>query len=104
MGVSATKQKLSDASSKLDTQNEVVQTMTALNNPTGRVSITVDGDFDSGDVEVGYLDVDNAFTIFTDATSSAAEGYELAVGEGRVVYARATGASPDINIVMSAVE
>ena len=104
MGVSATKQKLSDASSKLDTQNEVIEVMDALNNPTGRVSIAVDGDFDSGVVEVGYKTALGVFIMFTDATSSAAEQYTLKVGQGRVVFARATGASPAINISMSAYE
>ena len=96
-------QNVNDAAENLTVQNQVVLLVKRTNNPTGNVAITIDGDFDSGVVQVGYLNSSAAFIMFTDATSSSNEGYKLTTGD-RAVYARATGASPDINIEALAAE
>jgi len=83
-------------------QNTPIVVLLTSENPTGRITVNATGDFDSGNLEIGYLS-GGTFTVYTDATSSAAGGYELAVGANKNVLAQATGASPNIILSIQAV-
>jgi len=86
----------------LDTQNAVVSVLKTAENPTGRITVNATGDFSSGNLEIGYKNEAKVFTIYTDAVTTAAGGYELTVGANRDVFARATGATPDIDLDIQA--
>ena len=99
MAWSASKPRLHEFTLADNTPIVVLQTAA---NPTGRITVNATGNFDSGDLQIGYLS-DGVFTVYTDATSSAAGGYELAVGANKNVMAKATGASPAIILAIQAV-
>lgn len=82
----------------LDTQNEVKSLIVTASNASGRITINATGDFSSGNLEVGYKTTLGVFTIYTDAVTTAAGGYELAAGSNREVFGRATGGTPDIQV------
>lgn len=74
-------------------------------NKTGRVAVQFSGNFDSGNLVLGYLtDVTDTatFTEFDasgEATYTAADGTIVSPGVGETVYAQASGSSPDIDVV-----
>ena len=84
----------------LDTQNAVTE-IAVTSGIDSIVSIKFEGDFDSGNFEVGYTD-DNlssgTFEAITGATATADGDYVYTAGRDQRVFARATGASPDINV------
>ena len=82
----------------LDTQNDVVSLLKIESNPTGNITINATGDFSAGNLEVGYKTTLGVFTIYTDAVTTAAGGYELSAGSNREVFGRATGGTPDIQV------
>lgn len=86
----------------LDTQNTVVSVLKTSQNPTGRITVNATGDFSSGNLEIGYKNEAKVFTVYTDAVTTVAGGYELTVGANRNVFARATGATPDIDLDIQA--
>ena len=71
-------------------------------NPTGRITVNAIGTFDSGNLEVGYLD-GTTFEVYDSAILTADGGFELACGANKDVYLQATGASPDIDVIVQAV-
>lgn len=84
----------------LDTQNEVKE-IAVTSDEDSIVSIKFEGDFDSGNMDVGYTDTnksDGTFEIATGGTSTADGDFIYTIGRNQRVYARATGASPDINV------
>lgn len=84
----------------LDTQNEVKE-IAVTSSADSIVSIKFEGDFSSGNMEVGYTDtntLDGTFEIATGGTSTADGDFIYTIGRDQRVFARATGASPDINV------
>ena len=80
----------------LDTQNAVVRIMKSTENPTGRIRVDITGDISAGDVEIGYKDDSEVFVV-VDTAFSAVGGAEFNIGSDEV-WAKATGATPDINL------
>lgn len=80
----------------LDTQNEE-KVVAATSTLDSIVAVFIEGDFDSANVEFGYL-VGSTFNIISSATRTADDEFEISIGRDMVLEARATGASPDVNI------
>ena len=100
MSWSASKPRLRELT--ITVQNTPVVILETSDNPTGRITVNAEGDFDSGNLEVGYLS-DGAFTVYTDAVTTVDGGYELACGSSKDVLVQATGASPVINVAVQSV-
>lgn len=93
---------MSDGEIKLTVQNAVEPILTLAKNPGGRIVLLINGDFSGGDVEIGFINASSVFEVFTGGTSNAKDDYELTTGV-RDVFARATGATPDIDLDVSRV-
>ena len=91
-------------STTLDTQNEVLEVFHETRNRSGRVTVRVTGTFSAGDAEFGYKTADGTFTVDTDATLSAAGGFELSLGLGIRLFGRATGASPSLEVDVASLQ
>jgi len=90
----------------LDTQNEVLE-IAVTTDGTSAVSIKFEGTFDSGNIEVGYTDTNaggGTFFVAVDGLSSAAGDFIYTIGRNQRVFARATGASPSIDVKTSIVD
>jgi len=82
----------------LDLQNEVKEIATT-DNETGEIAVKFDGDFSAGDVELGYTDTNtSAGTFISSFSSSVLSDVTYKIGRNQIMYARATGATPDINV------
>lgn len=84
----------------LDTQNEVKE-IAVTSSADGKVAVNIEGDFDSANVEIGRKDVDDTFRPYAFGTFTDDDDVEVKCGRDRPLYARATGASPDVNIQTS---
>ena len=83
-----------------DTQNEVKQIATT-NSATSAVDVKFEGNFDSGNFELGYTDTGETtgtFFIVPNGTFTVDGETTYAIGRNQRVFARATGASPVINV------
>lgn len=90
----------------LDTQNEVKEIAVTLDG-SGKVSIKFKGNFSAGDIEVGYTDtntIGGTFRVATAGTSSVAGDFVYTIGRNQRVFARATGATPSIDVKTAIVE
>ena len=83
----------------LDVQNEVKQVVGTNGNRSGRYTMAIDGDISAGNVELGYLTDPNdtgTFILLTDGSFASAGAFEFSWGG--TIHARATGATPNINL------
>ncbi len=87
----------------LDTQNLVVQ-IAVTSSADGTVAVYVEGDFDSAAVEIGRKDAAGAFQPFTNGSLSAAEDIAIDCGRDMEIFARALGASPDVDIQTTVID
>ena len=87
----------------LDTQNEVVE-IAATSSADGSVAVYVEGNFDSAAVEIGRKDSGGTFRIFTDGSLSADIDIAIDCGRDMQVFARALGASPDVDIQTTVID
>jgi len=87
----------------LDTQNEVLE-IGVTSDETSTLAIYGDGDFDSAAVEIGRKNAAGTFIAFTDGSLSSLFDFQVDVGRNMLVYARALGASPDVDIQTTAID
>jgi len=81
----------------LDTQNEVLE-IGATSSEDSIVAVYLDGDFSAGNVEVGRKNVAGTFKPISGATVSVDDDFQVDIGRDRRLFARATGATPDVNV------
>ena len=81
----------------LDTQNEVLEIATTSSEDS-IVAVYLDGDFSAGNVEVGRKNTAGTFFPISGATKSIDDDFKVEVGRDRRLFARATGATPDVNV------
>lgn len=88
----------------LDTQNEVKE-IASTDNQTGEVAVKVEGDFSADDVEIGYTDTNTSLGTFIPAATLAVDSdVTYKIGRNQIMYARALGVAPLINVKTTPVD
>lgn len=76
----------------LDTQNLVTQ-IAVTDNQTSEISVKTKGDFDSGNLDIGYTDDNTLQGNFIVSDSLTADGDVVyKIGRNQIMFARVTGA------------
>ena len=86
----------------LDTQNEVKQ-IAVTSSADGEVAFYLDGDFDSAAVEIGRK-VGSVFKPITGGSITSDFDFAMDCGRDMEIYARALGASPDVDIQTTVID